>query len=376
MRKFFYFVFFLLSAFVGNAIEPILVLENKFKLNGEEEFYIAFEKGDKIIFDFTEEKGKTVKEVEIIELPTTSRFQDYKTLNISNKVINVSSRGLWMFRFKNATTRICNVKIQRIPADETKISFDTGWHYEYIKDTTYIPYTKDSLVGYDSIHYTEVVREYVDSHFEEYNLIDQSGEVRSEGIVLKDNPREVITFNVPIFENTDKYKEKQVISWAFWLATGSDANSYWIKNKKNIEKTLVGLSGITTPIGAFALGAVVDMIIPNSQQNVITYAVANKHNANMFRNGLPYVSFYEGSGAGVKIKFSGRNMPVGDLCLCLQNEKLHNRIQYKIMASAIIETKIYQDVTYERVKTVPKYVTLKKIRTKVQTKEIMVMNQK
>lgn len=101
------------------------ITENALKVGGlgEEVFYYGFTEGDQLIFNFQELNGKELKEVEIVELPSSSKFMDYKTSRIENKVLNVTRTGIYKFRFSNSALggRICKVKIQRIPAsDATK----------------------------------------------------------------------------------------------------------------------------------------------------------------------------------------------------------------------------------------------------------------
>jgi hypothetical protein len=101
---------------------PVDVAENTLKVAGlaEEVFYYGFAEGDKLLFDFREMNGKELKEVEIMEWPSSSKFMDFKTRKIADKVINVSRTGIYKFRFANAAigARICKFKIQRIPAND------------------------------------------------------------------------------------------------------------------------------------------------------------------------------------------------------------------------------------------------------------------
>src|SRR5690606_32785830 len=59
------------------------------------------------------------------------------------------------FSFHNGAMigRICKIHIERIPVSEELVSFNTGWKWETIYDTTYVPYTEDSIVGYDTTYY-------------------------------------------------------------------------------------------------------------------------------------------------------------------------------------------------------------------------------
>ena len=142
----------ILSAF--GQQQPIDVAELTIKIRslGSEELFYGFAEGDQIIFNFEELNGKELKEVEIIELPSSSKFMDYKTTKIENKKILVNQKGVYQFKFNNSALvgRICKVKIQRIPKSEEFISFNTNWEWKTLYDTTYVPYTQDSLVGYDT----------------------------------------------------------------------------------------------------------------------------------------------------------------------------------------------------------------------------------
>ncbi len=370
----FYVIVFIPLSMYG--LDPILVTENTFKLNGEETLYYGFATGDQIIFDFQETKGKTVKEVEIVELPSNTKFQDFKTSGVNQKIIQVQKKGLYAFRFKNPAIagRICKIKIQRIPADESKISFDTGWRYETVRDSTYVPYKEDSLVGYEQVNYTEYVKELISTEFEEYVLMDNEIIVRSKGIVQHDNPRAFVTFEMPSFSYSP-LKEQKVVSWAFWLATGNNAESFWMKNKENMKGAANLALGISSPLGAFATGALVDLATPApGTTNSVNYYVTDVNNTNLFMSGYQFRSFYAGSGSGACTKFTSDVMTNGKFCLCLHNPNLHERIKVTAKVSAIVETKTYQNVAYERVKSVPQYVTLHKKRLVVKTRQIMVMN--
>ena len=122
-----------------SQIEPIVVAENTLKVAafGEEIVYYGFAEGDKLIFDFQEEKGKELKEIEIIELPSSSKFMDYKTKKIENKTIDILRTGIYKFRFANTGLggRICKFKIQRIPGSESTKNFNPSVYWKIIYDT-------------------------------------------------------------------------------------------------------------------------------------------------------------------------------------------------------------------------------------------------
>jgi len=131
---------FLLS-FQLNGQTLIDVAESTLKVSGldEEVFYYGFAEGDQLIFNFEVVKGKDLKEIEIIELPSSSKFMDYKSKKIENKTINITRTGIYKFRFSNSALagRICKFKIQRIPDNETTNDFNSSVYWRTIYDTTY-----------------------------------------------------------------------------------------------------------------------------------------------------------------------------------------------------------------------------------------------
>jgi len=143
MKK--YFLSFILFGLVfGLPIygqKPLDVAESSVKvgIKAEEEVYFGFAEGDQLIFSFEEATGKEMKEVEIVEMPGTSKFMEYKTSKIVNKTINISRTGIYKFRFANSALlpRVCKYKIQRIPAGGATQNFNTTVYFDTYNDTTY-----------------------------------------------------------------------------------------------------------------------------------------------------------------------------------------------------------------------------------------------
>ncbi len=123
------------------AQSPITVAETNFKLPilGEEIFYFGFAEGDQVIFFFEEQTGKDLKEVEILELPAVSRYKEFKTKKIQNKILTVPRTGIYQFRFANSVLmqKTCSLKIQRIPAGVSTQNFNTTVYWRTVYDTTY-----------------------------------------------------------------------------------------------------------------------------------------------------------------------------------------------------------------------------------------------
>jgi hypothetical protein len=133
---------FLILHFQPTAAQsPIVVTETSFKLPilGEESFYFGFAEGDQVSFSFEVESGKELKEVEIIEFPSSSRYKELKTSRIQNKMIPIAKTGIFQFRFANtvALQKICKLKIERIPASQATANFNSTVYWRTVYDTTY-----------------------------------------------------------------------------------------------------------------------------------------------------------------------------------------------------------------------------------------------
>ena len=378
--KNFSILFCLLLANVSNifAQTPITICEQTIKIGamGEENLFYSFTTGDQILFDFTEINGKELKEIEVVELPSSTKFSTFKATNVDGKKISVNQKAVYQFRFKNGAVsgRICQVKIQRIPESEATARFNTGWKWKTLYDTTYVPYTQDSLVGYDSLWYKETVREEIASRIEEYDLLPggKPVTVKSTGIAVHDNPRSYVRISLPTNVETP-YQTKRVTAWAYWIGVGASAESFFSKNKENLKSAVTGVAGITNPLAGLALGFATDLIIPSGEQiDPVRYAITNQQNMEFFMSGNPYSYYDNGFGKGGSGKFNSKTMCQGSYYICLKNENIHDRIDVTVKAIAIIEVKDYEDVVYDRVKVTPRYVTLNKRRMVVNTRDIRV----
>ena len=103
---------------------------------------------------------------------------DFKAVYIPEKKIKVNKKSIYKFSFKNGAMsgRICKVTIKRIPKSEDLISFNTDWEWKTHYDTTYIAYTEDSIVGYDTTYYNVIKQKLIrDEYVLEDIMINQSG---------------------------------------------------------------------------------------------------------------------------------------------------------------------------------------------------------
>lgn len=336
--------------------ELIDVTDQTIKLGGfkEEELYFGFATGDKIIFNFNEANNKELTEIEIIEYPNNSKFSDYKTKQIENKTISVTTQGVYIFRFKNAALagRICKVKIQRIPASEETKNFNSSVTWETRQETTYNTYTKDVIVGYDTTYTQKTKKVLVNTEQKEELIFEKPQRVHS--ITNSNGNKTTLFFTLPQNEVT-LYKTKKVISWAYWVGVGEEANQAWKQNSQIISDIAKGsASYFTTPLGALAVGAITDLMIPKIGEDVY-YAIADQTNKDLFLSGYQYKIYDQGKGVAGYRKFSDPSVCQGTYFVLLSNDNLMLGIDATVKVIAIIETNTYEDHQYTDTNITPRY---------------------
>lgn len=342
-------------AFIINNIlaqEPIDVAEIAVKVGarGEQELYYGFAEGDKIIFSFKEVDEREVKEVEIIELPSNSKFKDVETKEIKEKIIKVTKKGIYLFRFSNSALlkgRICKVKIQRIPKAPELTEFNTGVKWIEKFDTTYNVKTETVVIGQDTVikQKSRKILASVDTNV--VTVADRLERVRSK-TNLSGSSVSLISFDLP--NNTwspnfyNPYRTTSVDSWAYSISVGDSGNA-WYKdaNSKLAAKSATGLAAkaglISSGYGALALFAIEGYSAfssPPAGDNVIFSLLTGI-------NGQ--VTTLE---RGNSVAATGRvtEHKQGAFTLKLENDNMMDGINVDVKIVAIMVTKVYENEAY------------------------------
>lgn len=376
-KRLFLLFFMVVNSLVVFSQNPIRVADLSFKMssNTTEEFYYSFAEGDIMVVDFELVKGKGVQ-FEIVETPNLIKTSLF-TARVTNYQINIVSTKVYLFRITNSSgNKLCSLHIKRIPKSQETANFNTGWEWKTYYDTTYIHYSKDSIVGYDTVQYVETAKDVASKEMNEVILEDKTEEIRSSGIILNDNPRAFVEIKLPQNQKGTSW-EKNVIGWGYWLCVGDNSNSIWSQNKDFVAKSASTIAGAAFgPMGSFIAGGVTSLFIPNAEKadNVKWSIVQNKQDVNAFMNGgpiCPSSCLKNGDGPGAAGKFVDENTQ-GTYYLCLYNDNIHDRIRVTIKVSALVENITYKDVDYQQTKIVPKYVKVPKVRINISSRQIKV----
>lgn len=335
----------ILSFYTMLGQTPVDVTDQTIKIppQGEESLFFGFAAGDRLIFNFQEANGKELREVEIIEYPSNTKFSDYKTDRIQNKTVQVEREGVYQFRFLNShllRSRICKIRIQRIPESAATAKFNTTVSWVTKQDTVWNTYTQDVIVRYDTTYEIQPERTLVSETLHEEMVLNKSQRVHS--LASGNNTRTALTFSLPRNHN-NSHTTKQVVSWAYWVGVGQEANDAWKQNSSKVAEVAQGAATyFTTPLGALAIGLVVELAIPKIGEDVY-YAVAPMEAKRPFLNGQSYRYWDEGKGIAGYRRFTDQSMCSGSFCVLLANDNYLQGVDVTIKVIAIMEVKVYED---------------------------------
>ena len=313
MKKFFFiYLILFLSITVGNAQNPIDIYESTMKVGGRdaEEYLCGFAEGDQLIFNFEEANKKELTEVEIFEYPSTSKFMDYKTFKIENKVLSITRTGIYKFRFTNSalTGRVCKIKIQRIPANEQTMNFNTTVYWMTQYDTTYSDIQEKYLIKADTVI---------------NNITDQTAKVHS--YTNSEGNKTILSFLLP--PNT--------VAWSYYIGVDQNGQKIFTDATQKIAETASPL--VTSipgygPLAALALNGMSFLTAAQTGENVQYWFVTNP-NQNLFQAGEQYSYIKTGN---VINDFSRMTTPLeGQYFLCLYNDNNIQAIDVVVKITAI-----------------------------------------
>ena len=321
-KKFTSILLCLLFFQLSNAqLKPIDVAENTVKIGrfGEEIFYYGFAEGDKMIFSFSEANGKELKEIEIVELPSSSRFMDYKTTRIQNKTITINRTGIYKFRFANSAIsgRVCRFKIQRIPASDVTMNFNTSVSWKTIYDTTYATESDIYLERSD----TSVV-----------NLVDQVPKVSSKNAVNGNSNKTIVDFSLP----------KGTIGWSYYIGVGNEGKQAY--DKASNAFLSAGAQAVSRIPGygvlaALALNGINYFLATQGRDNVKYWFITDWDNVLLFKNNRPFRQYKQGDVINDAHQMQAPQS--GKVYLGLYNDNIRDAIEVTVKVTAIVVTEVW-----------------------------------
>jgi hypothetical protein len=332
------------------------VAELQLRINpaSAEELYYSFAEGDRIILTVEEANGNTIDEVTVMEYPETYKYKGHEVKKEKNREFITNRKAVYRFRFNNTATeaRLCNVKIQRVPASKQYENYVTSVKWITVQDTVWNSVTKDIVVGYDSLNVQKTRRvAYYEKKYEEM-VIDKSQRVESKSTLGE--TRVGVAFTLPA-NYISKDETKKVVAWAYWVGVGEESNEFWKQNRKMIVGAVQGAASyFTTPLGGIAAGALTNLVLPTNGEDV-EYALVNEQNNKLLFQEKAYKPLDNGKGVAGYKRFTEAAVLQGKYYLVLMNDNYVQPIDVNVKISAIVEHIKYKDEKFMDMIITPRY---------------------
>ncbi len=297
---------------------PVDIAENTVKVGimTDEIFYFGFAAGDKLVFNFEEVNGKEVREVEIQEYPTyASKFIANKIKKISNKIIDISTTGIYKFRISNTSVlpKTCKYKIQRIPASTATLNFDPTVYTDLVNDTTYDISIEEYLEKVDTVFIT------FQDRLIRVNPASNTGGNKA-------------VFNILLPANT--------FAWSYYISSNKEGLQAYDEANKNLianSGNVVSKFPYYNILSALALGR--PATIPKlSGGNNISYWIFDADNLNLFNTGGQFRFVKNGKAVN---DYSSMATQKGNLYFGFINDHATDAINVTLKIAAVQLNEVY-----------------------------------
>ncbi|MEJ8841508.1 hypothetical protein WG954_03880 [Lacibacter sp. H375] len=307
---------FLLTSLNLFAQSPVEVADNTIKIGafGEQILYYGFAEGDQLVFNFQEMNGKELKEVEIIEMPGSSKFMDYKSKKIQNKTITINHTGIYKFRFSNSAIggRVCKINIQRIPGSQETAKFNSSVYWKTVYDTIITPKEELYIASSDTSIET---------------ITDQIAKVSSTSALNGNTNKTVVDFTLP----------QGTVSWSYYIGVGIEGQEAYQKGQSEFIKT-AAYKASSVPgygiMGALALFGFNAFQKAQGGDNVKYRFISNWENVLAFMKDQTYYQYKQGDVINDASKMTAPL--VGKVYLGLYNDNVMDAIQVNIKVNAVV----------------------------------------
>ena len=335
MRNLIIALFLMTSIVFGQEKVSLTNQVVQLEANSSKAFYFAFTKNDQLVFTLADLKSKDGIEVSVREYGNEVLWS--KNIRKADQfTTNVNKEAIYHFVLHNKSDKEVSVKvkIERSFSSNAGKKFNPNIKWVDRFDTTYT--IENRLVKVYDTNYVNVrEKEWKYTQREEL-IVEKNQTVSSTYTIGKDNKA---TVSVKLPDNfKDSSQSKRVVSWAYWVGVGEEANEQWKSNVKligTITKTVAGF--YTSPLGALLLGQVTELAIPKSGEDVI-YKVMDQSNYKSFNAAGNYKTIDKGQGTAIFKQLLEPKYQSGTFFFHLENDNKLQDILVNIKVVAIIET--------------------------------------
>jgi hypothetical protein len=321
---------FCLSTTIIFGQTKISLLESTKKISpiSEENIYIGLHAGDVLVMNIEELNSKELKEIELIEYPSNSKFLDYKAPRIDNKQITINNTGIYKLRIANSAVsgRICKINLDRIPAENTQ-NFNTTVYWKTVIDTTFYAEKENYLISTD----TSFSAFYSSTAF-----------ISSQNALNGNKNSQIISFDLPM--NTK--------SWSFYIGTGTEGKAEYERAQKQFinsaSKAALQIPGYG-PMAALALTGASYINQVQGADNVKYWFLSSVDDVQRFNSDITFYQYKKGDvvneAAQMKSPLKGR------VYVALLNDNTIDPINVMIKATAMIVKENWGERDVKKMKT-------------------------
>lgn len=294
----------------------------KIGIKGEELLFFGFAEGDQLIFSFEEANGRDMNTIEIVEMPSTSRFMDVKTSKIENKKLSVPKTAIYKFRFVNSAIlpRTCRYKIQRMPASTATQKFNSTVYYSTFFDTTYVNEVENYLDRTDTVI---------------NNFADRT--VKVNPLTAPGSSKACFNFLIP----------EEAVAWSFYISTNKGGQQVYADAAKTLgtnAASVIDKFPKYGPLAAVAIGAESYLKKIDTGQ-YINYWIVEGDNAELFSSGSQFRFLKKGKASN---DFAKMEPGEGAYHFCFHNDSKVAAVTVTVKITAIIINEKMQSRSVKR----------------------------
>ncbi|MBX2892748.1 MAG: hypothetical protein KF734_17600 [Saprospiraceae bacterium] len=309
----------------NSDIQPKLVADQTFKLEGKSEFIYAFAEGDQVQLMVQELTGKAIKTVEFMHFPDHYVYRGYELDTTLQQNIVIEKTGVYLLRFqgKGLGKKVCRFTLHRIPANAETARLNTRVGWDMWSNPNYAVRKRAVQVG------------------KKTDVVSLGGQVTvSASKFYTKKPTNVYQFTLP--PNT--------VQWAYRISVGQATQEARRRDAEKLKTALqtgaVKLMSVQpqTALAAFALGAALDMTVSSAGEDV-EYALVDYDNWSKFSSGKEYTSYIQQGSVSVDVQ--RRYKPLqGTYYFALKSDNWVNDINVSIDIEAVTEVPVFETEIY------------------------------
>ena len=306
-------LFTLTTTAYGQSIVNLMESTIKIPAFGEESIYLGFSEGDKIVLNFEEINKNDLKELEVLEWPSSTKFSDFKVNKVDNRALEVPRTAIYRFRFANGAIRgrVCKIQIQRIPGNTSTLAFNSNVYWRTVTDTIYAPVTERYLVKSDTII---------------SNIVEQTVKISSQNALNGNTNKVVVDIDLP----------EETIAWSYYIGVGSEGKAAYDNARDKFLTTAAKQASKIEGYGTMAALAIYGLNLfaqVQGENNVKYCLIPDWNNVLLFQSGQSFQIYKQGDVINEAAQM--RRPLSGKIYFGFENDNLMESIEVMVRVTTI-----------------------------------------